>query len=167
MRRFVLSISLAISLSAVGCGEEAPDTSPIQQWCEASCDYYTRCQEPEGSDCASSCVEYLSEDTRFRGEVVELAATCLRTADCSWLEEGKYSGVCFDEAAAKVPPTETLIEFCDALGPVWFNCGYMADKGQCLTTWSRWSDHLLSQALSCAVDSCEAMDQCLSDVFQF
>lgn len=168
MRRFICSLSLAISLLSIGCGEEASEVSPLQQWCEADCDYYARCQDNLSADCASVCVEYLSDNVaRFRGEVVELAATCVGGVDCSLIEEGEYLDVCFDEAAAKVAPSKVLIRFCDALSPVWFNCGYKADEDECLKRWSRWSDRLLEQALSCAVDSCEEMDVCLSNVFQY
>jgi hypothetical protein len=65
----------------------------------------------------------------------------------------------------EVDPATTLGRFCDTMSTVWFNCGYRADKATCLSKWSSVPDAKLAQALRCAVDSCEEMNQCLSSLF--
>ena len=161
-----------ILCSLGGCGGDSgpgPEPSHERRYCQAICATTRRCLYPVVSDCIDLCVqEHYAWMSQLDPDAANAVAECMLERPCSEVENWEHEPWCWDLVSATQSPTDAVIEFCETLSPVWFDCGYQADLIRCAESFHMWGRDILTEAMECAsAPSCEEVEQCLDNTFDF
>lgn len=131
--------------------------------CDRVCQRQKDCDMKEDHQtCLAACTNVnASVVPKLRADVIDLVDTCLVSADCRTVLQGKTLAGCLTVAAATISPTAAGSAMCDAYFNRADQCLGTVGKSECLTSAKLFSDKFIGQAMSCLSKDCSLLNPCL------
>jgi hypothetical protein len=131
--------------------------------CAGLCARLVACDPDEDEDtCTSKCDNIISVFlSKVTDEFSRELLACIDDAACRDLEAGRAVPACSAEARARVAPSESAIDFCDAYAAAADKCGRSVDKAGCYLEAKIYNDEALSSARKCLSKTCADIDSCV------
>jgi hypothetical protein len=124
------------------------------------------CGEDTPSNCASQCRWSGGFEGYGRPEFYREFMTCLEEdhrcadgADASW-------DYCHEQASMGVPLTQAAYDFCEVMGPTFYECGFGMAPTTCARYFIEYTDETLEYLKICRNEGCDSYAKCIQTVAQ-